>query len=134
MDKPHKVAVVVDPIFGERLRDLSKRLHVWICAAKVNVEIAQEIYSKTGNEHSWESGVTTFKFMESDSSEEIFLGIIDTVDLHHGEFSHVPPWSVVEVYGTKLTPAIKSKLTLFGEGSFEEIETGFVFLRKSKAL
>src|SRR2546426_1052008 len=28
-ERPHAVALVVDPEFGERLADLSRRIHVW---------------------------------------------------------------------------------------------------------
>jgi hypothetical protein len=127
--KPHQVAIVVDPIFGRGLVDLSKRVHVWISATDVNLEIAKEVLSTIGDKLSLEFGVTTFKFKSSHSPEEILLSIIGIVNEHHGEFSHGPPWSILEVYGVSPTPAIKSKFSEYGKGSFREIGTGFIFTR-----
>ena len=57
----------------------------------------------------------------------MFLGIVDNVDLHHGEYSHTPAWSVLEVYGVDPSIMIKSMLEEYGQGSFVETEGGFIF-------
>ena len=62
-------------------------------------------------------GVTTFKFNAADTPEQICLAVLDDVDLHHGESSHYPPWSVLEVVGA-LRPQ-KSKQHFAGTVSNE---------------
>lgn len=130
MENLYRVAIVVDSAFGARLFDLSKRLHVWVCSSPGNGEAIKEIWSKNGKEYSLKSGVTSFKVKEGASPQEMFLGVIDNVDLHHGQYSHVPAWSVLEVYGVKPLAMIKAKLEEYGQGSFEETEWGFTFTRK----
>ena len=50
MEKSHCVAIVVDSVFGEKLFDLSKRLHVWICSSPANLKVVKEIWCKNGGE------------------------------------------------------------------------------------
>ena len=127
----HKIAIVLDKEFGGKLIELSKRMHVWVCDTPINLKVVNEI--RSNKEFSIESGVTTFKIPEADSPEDIFVKIIDTVDLHHGELSHDPPWSVLEAYGTKLSSTIEAKLQMFGKGRVEQTTNGFIFYRGSES-
>jgi len=130
MEELHSVAIVVDSEFGTRLLDLSNRLHVWICHTPGNVEAINKVLSKNDKKHSLESGITSFTVKASASPQDMFLGVIDNVDLHHGEYSRTPPWSVLEVYGVKPSIQTKSKLEEYGPGSFTETKDGFTFIRK----
>ena len=47
------------------------------------------------------------------------------VDLHHGRFSHDPPYSVVEVFGVKATPPLRSVLGELGFHRVVERDDGF---------
>ena len=126
--KPHKIAIVVNKDFGEKLIELSKRLHVWICDSENNLPFVKQVWSQD-KKYSIESGVTKFDVSDNDSAEDIFVNILDDVDLHHGEFSHEPPWSIIEVYGVSVTQRIKSELSRYEEGRFEILEDGFIFHR-----
>lgn len=124
---PHHVALVVDPLFGERLASLSQRVHVWAVASSENYEVARRLWEQRGvKEHRLESGVTTFNPTPGASPEEECVGILETIDEHHGEYSHDPPWSILEVYGVNLTPRIQNQLKEFGITRFEITEDGFV--------
>lgn len=48
-------------------------------------------------------------------------GVLGNVDLHHGEYSYNPPWSIIEVYGCAPTPAIHAAVAEHGA----RIATGF---------
>jgi len=124
----HHVAIVVDPAFGKRLYMLSRRLHVWACGSPRNRMAAQRIWS-TRSVPSLETGITVFDYDENEPPDETCLAILDTVDLHHGESSHDPEWSVLEVYGSPLTPALKSALRRLGVTRFESVHEGFRALR-----
>lgn len=120
----YAVAVVVDRDFGERLLRLAQRVHVWVCATPPNRRFAEE-YWQAVPESSLERGVTAFDVSESDSPEEMLLGVLPNVERHHGEHSHTPPWETLEVFGVAATPAIREALGGFGVGDYVATPDGF---------
>jgi hypothetical protein len=82
--------------------------------------------------YSLESGVTTFKLENDQSPENMILGQIDSIDEHHGQYSHDPAWSFLEIYGAELTEAVRTKLSAYGEGKITKTKDGFVFNRVLK--
>jgi hypothetical protein len=110
---PHKVAIVVDPDFGDRLFALAGRMHVWVCDTPGNRAAAALIWGDDPN-YDLESGVTTFKFAPNASRPEVAAAVLGDVDLHHGEFSHDPPWSVIEVIGCSPTESLVAAFAAFG--------------------
>jgi len=82
------VAIVAHPDF-EPLSPLAERVHVWLAGTSANRARA-EAYWRTNPQKSLEQGVTTFEVRSSDSPEEIVLGALGAVDLHHGQQSHAP--------------------------------------------
>jgi hypothetical protein len=109
----HRVAIVVDPNFGDRLIALSRRLHVWVCDTPANRAVASSIW---GNDPTYdlESGITTFHFAADSSAAEIVDAVLGDVDLHHGANSHDPPWSVIKVIGCSPTEALTAAFSSFG--------------------
>ena len=124
MPSPHKVAIVVDWDFGSRLEVISRSVHVWICDSPSNQKGAQAIWASRSG-HDLESGVTTFDAIRTDSAESMILKVLPTIDLHHGEYSHDPPWTVMNVYGTALTPGLEAALRELGVTQFESLVGGF---------
>ena len=110
---PHRVAIVVDADFGDRLVALSRRLHVWVCDTPVNRDAANSIWGDDPN-YDLDSGVTTFKFAPDASRAEVVEAVLIDVDLHHGEFSHDRPWSVIEVIGCLPTDSLAAAFAVFG--------------------
>ena len=123
----YRVAIVVDPAFSE-LAALAGRMPVWVCTSTVNREAAEAIWA-THTERPVESGVTTFKYDANDSPEQILLGIVATVDLHHGEYSHDPPWTVLEVFGASPTDEVAAALREYGVQRVERTTQGFTASR-----
>jgi hypothetical protein len=138
MSSPHRVAIVADRQFTE-LETLSRAMHVWICSSPFNKESAQRIWRAAQESESevtildegsdLESGVTTFDVSPTANAEEIVIGILSTVDEHHSEYSHDPPWSILEVYGVHLTPGLKVALGEFGVTEYEARINGFTCRR-----
>jgi len=54
------------------------------------------------------------------------LGILDQVELHHGEHSQSPPYSELQIVGTCLSPRLRAELREYGFVRFENFEDGFV--------
>jgi hypothetical protein len=122
------VALVVDLDFAEKLPVLAERIHVWICSSPENRASAERIWAKD-SELKERCGVTTFKYSEDNSPEQIILDILPIVDMHHNEYSHEPTWKFLEVYGASITPDIESTLKEYGDGVFEVTDYGFIFKR-----
>jgi hypothetical protein len=59
--------------------------------------------------------VTTFKVDRDATPEDWLLRILYDVDLHHGHYSHDPPYTTIEVFGTSATPAVRSAFADYGE-------------------
>jgi hypothetical protein len=129
LDTPsYAVAIVVGRDAGAYLATLAARLHVWVCGTEANRRVAQARFaSRPGS--SLESGMTTFLVGDTDSAEEMVLGILYMVDLHHGEYSHNPPWDTVEVYGAPATPAVRAAFAEYDVMEFATAANGFVCRR-----
>lgn len=122
----HRVAVVVDPDYGERVTTLSKDRHVWIVRSPVNDAVV-EVVRAGSEEHSLDSGITTFA--AGDSPEESILSILGVVEEHHGEHSHDPPLGAIEIIGVEVTPAIRDELAAYGFDRVEPADEGVVAQR-----
>lgn len=120
----YKVVVVVDENYGERLAGVSSDVPVWIVDTPGNRPVVERIWRERRAE-SHLTGVTLFNSYGS-TPEQRFLAEIDTIDLHHGEYSADPPYSILEVIGVRLTPAIKTELAEYGFDQFGESQDGFI--------
>jgi hypothetical protein len=120
----YSVSIVVSRNFGQRLRDLSQRMHVWVCDTPPNRRVAESCW-QLPVEDPLEQGVTTFKVADSDTPEAMLLEVLDTVDLHHGTYSHDPPWDSLLIIGCAPTPAVRKALAELGVDRLVEVEDGF---------
>jgi len=115
-DKFNKVSLVVDRDYGSRLESLVTDA-VWIIDTPAN-----RMAAEAQRQEKEEADVTTFK-STADTSADIALGILNTVDLHHGEYSG--GYSSLEVIGTQLTEELKSAIKELGFSRFESTTDGF---------
>lgn len=122
------VAIVVDPDFGERLADLSRRMPVWICDTPTNHAVAETSRRLIRPQ----PDITTFDFSASASPETTFLDVVADVDLHHGEYSKERPWTDLHVFGVTLTPTIQDALSGYGIHNFSSTPTGFFCTRGAR--
>jgi hypothetical protein len=108
----YSVAIVVDPDFGARLRELAARLHVWAVDTPANRSVGEPIQRELDGFH-FDKGVTLFRAAMK-SREQDVADIIANVDTHHGESSHVPAVSVLEVYGSTASPELRRVFARYG--------------------
>lgn len=125
---PYKVYVVVDRAFGEKLAELERGVPVWIVDTPTNKPVAQRFWNDRPDENHL-TGITTFNDLNSLSPEEMLLGHLDTIELHHGSHSADPPYTVIEVFGTQLTASAKNVLSEYGFNAFHITSTGFTASR-----
>ena len=123
--------MIVDSRFGDRLREIPAGVPVWIVDSAVN-RVAYEIVGKERKPENHLVGLSSFKVDQKVSPEDWLVSEIETLDLHHGEMSHDPPWSVIKVIGIRWTKRIQEKLTQFGFEDHEDTAEGFV-ARKGSA-
>lgn len=128
MSKDYRVSVVVDREYGAQLADLAQSGPVWIVDTPLNRTAAETIWAATPNRTHLD-GVTTFKFAPESSSEDILLNELDTIDLHHGEHSSDPPYTILEIIGARVTSRLKAELSEFGFNEFQETPQGFRAIR-----
>jgi hypothetical protein len=125
---PYKVSVVVDREFGEQLARLTPGAPVWIVDTPINKPVAQRLWREQPQNDSL-TGITTFDFSNSASPEDIVASMLGAIDLHHGHYSADPPYTVIEVFGARLTDKLKAELSEYGFSEFEPGSTGFRAIR-----
>ncbi|NNC19208.1 hypothetical protein HRD49_17350 [Corallococcus exiguus] len=114
---PHKVGIVVDQGFGDRVAELARAFHVWVVESRENTPVIQGVWKSGLGDAAADPlavGVTSFAALEGESPEAMCARIAGDVAEHHGEFAHDPPWSEMEVFGVKLTSTLRHV--------FEELE------------
>jgi len=125
---PYKVYVVVDRNFGAQLNEIERGVPVWIVESQDNKPVVQRLWQERTFESHFE-GITIFADSAGLSAEEILLGELDTIDLHHGIHSANPPYTVLEIVGVNLTVSIKTELVSLGFDDFQTTSTGFIATR-----
>lgn len=124
VENAYKVIVVLDREYGEQLPELPDSVPVWVVDTPPNRAVAERLWAERRDE-SHLTGITTFKVQSGCSPDDILVGELGTIDLHHGEYSSQPPYSILEVIGTSLNDTIKAALAEFGFNEFQSCGTGF---------
>ena len=120
---PYRVHLVVDPEFGERLSTLPADEPVWVVASPLNESAARQLWQQRPTK-SHLDGVSVFDSYDGDR-EEAVLGTLDTIDLHHGEHSATPPYSLLEVIGCPASESIRAALAELGFSVVAATTEGF---------
>jgi hypothetical protein len=120
----YTVGIVVDPGFGERVHSLAHRIPVWIVDTPVN-RAAAESHWRQQADNNPAHGITTFKVDPAASPEDWCAGVLDTVIEHHGEYSHDPPVSSLEVIGAHASPSLLATLADYGFAKVRSRPDGF---------
>ncbi|WP_147443901.1 hypothetical protein [Corallococcus sicarius] len=128
----HKVGIVVDQNFGDRVADLARVFHVWVVESRDNTPGIQRVWEDGMVDAAADPlavGVTSFAAVEGESPETMCARIAGDVDEHHNEFAHEPPWSEIEVFGGKLTATLRDIFEELGATACVPTEEGFVCRR-----
>ena len=127
--KLYRVYVVVAPHYGERLRDLPADEPIWVIDSEENHSVIQTLWNeRKGSSHL--DGITSFKYDSKGNPEDWFVNELATIDLHHGEFSHDPPYTVLKVIGATLSKKIEEALEEYGFTKCKRTTEGFIAERE----
>jgi hypothetical protein len=118
----HRVAVVVDPNFGERIVEMTRECHAWVVRSPVN-DAALARLRREDQDQTSSAGATDFE--GSGSAEDSFLAVLPTVDEHHGFYSHGPTVSILHVIGTQPSEHVRDELAALGFSEIVKDATGF---------
>jgi hypothetical protein len=114
----YRVGIVVHPDYGEHLRTLAARMHVWVADTPVNRAVAERLWAERPT-YSAEAGVTTFRVDAGAESHVWAASVLGAIQDHHGEYSHDPPVDAVEIHGAVLTGELRAALAAHG---FTQVE------------
>jgi hypothetical protein len=122
---PYRVRVVVDASFGERLATLPAHDPVWIIDSPSNTPVAHRLWKERPAANHL-TGITTFKPRSASSPEDELLAQLNTIDLHHGQYSANPPYSIIEVIGCPPSERVRAAFAEFGFGVDSISSDGFI--------
>lgn len=125
---PYSVSIVLDRNYGSRLGELLKGGPVWAIDSPTNRECAQQLWAELPDRDHLD-GVTVFRSAEDRSAEQMLIDEMGTIDEHHGIYSADPPYTVIRVVGSALTPEVRQLLESFGFDSFSITSGGFDAVR-----
>jgi hypothetical protein len=125
---PHRVRVVVDPTFGERLADLPAREPIWVIDTASNTPVVHRLWKERPDGNHL-TGITTFRPGSELVPEDELIAQLDTIDLHHGHYSATPPYSMLEVIGCSPSDRIHAALAEFGFRIDSTTAEGFIAIR-----
>lgn len=126
--EPYSVSIVLDRNYGQLLHELIESGPVWIVESSANRESSQQFWRDSPTRNHLD-GVTLFKAAETSSPEEMLAGWMDAIELHHGVYSADPPYTVIRVVGTTVTPHLRKVLGTFGFDFFMPTDEGFCAVR-----
>jgi hypothetical protein len=145
------VAIVLDPAYGERLKELSANVPVWVVATPVNEDARRRIWQgRSIADHRSPGSITAFKIhSEAENRRTHLLDVIPIIEEHYGswkvapsvpndpedKYLHLPDGFGIDVVGLGLTDDLKDSLRRFGFFSFAPTSVGFQawIVRKSDA-
>lgn len=130
---PHRVGIVLDPEFGKQLSQLARQLHIWVVDSDTNGPAIRDFWANEPTSEETDdpiaTGITSFAAIPGETREDTCVRLLDTVDDHHGDYAHDPPWSEIEIHGLTLTPRLESLFTDFGAEEFTSTASGFIVRR-----
>ncbi len=116
--------VIVDPEFGVRLREIPMGEPVWIADTDIN-RAACETIRRERKPQSHVVGLTSFKVDKALGPEDWLISELETIELHHGEYSRDPSWSRINVIGTRWTKRIQREFEHLGFTAHVNTHEGF---------
>jgi hypothetical protein len=125
-----EVIIVLSSEFVPKLVEFALSNHVWAVRTAATEGAAGRIWEEHLSQETdpLTSGLTLFKG-EGDPEDDL-LSILDEVELHHGMAGgHILPMSVVKVFGTGPTEAVREAFGSLGFSRFVLAPDGFIAYR-----
>jgi hypothetical protein len=126
------VLVVMDPNYGERLRQMwQPGGPAWIAISPKNGPTVRSLWT-SHPDTDYLTGIPAFNVDPDALPENNFLNNLGTIDLHHGPYSSEIPYTALEVIGARLAIDVREALGELGFDEFVEHPDGFSARRSTK--
>jgi hypothetical protein len=125
------VSIVLDAAMGERLREIAGRHPIWVVGSEINRAAVEEL---RGRKQPGELDVTTWSSEFELVTEQDWLGILGTLDMHHGVVASDPPMNKLSVYGAVVTPSVIAALREYGFEAVLPTASGLIALKEWRGL
>ena len=121
----HKISLILDPVYGEKLLPLSKDSHVWAVNTEENRKVL-DLLEGTQPDYS-DPVLTGISFFDplGESTSEWLVNALELIDDHHNEYRAECAWNYLVVYGLSLSKSIEKELQAYGFSNFQNAEYGF---------
>ena len=110
-NEPVTITIILDPEYGDRVRDVALLGPVWVAPSGTNRMAVERCWHEPAA-GSYE--VTYWSEPRTGSSEEEWIGILDSLDLHHSRPWAGPGIAAVHIIGASLTDFAQNALRAFG--------------------
>jgi len=127
-DAPYTIAIVLDPKFGIRLKDVAARFDLWTVSSEINRPVVEQLRREDHDVSMWTSDL----FMGT--TVEDWRAVLQNVEDNHGPYSHNPPVTILEIYGAILTDDMRRELGHYGYDTFEPTPDGFRATRSAASI
>jgi hypothetical protein len=128
---PYRVILVVDRAFGTRVRELPEGTPAWIVDSPANhPAIVARWEEKKEKNHL--VGLTSFRDSPQLSPADLAASMIEEIEMHHGVYSHEPPFSRLTVINVSAAPALTSNLEEIGFGFTSASDSTLEFSKKEE--
>jgi hypothetical protein len=130
-DPAREVLVVLDPDFGDRLRQAWHGQAVWITMSPANAPVVRALWASVPSQTHL-TGITGFRYSNGVAAEDCLLDELDAIQLHHGPHSTSAPCTIFKVIGVPLTAVVQNALSKLDFKVFQKCPHGFVATRSEE--
>jgi len=85
----YTVVIVLDPAFGDRILEVGRHHDIWIAPSDVNRDAANRLRKLVENDAE-KPLVSVWTNPLTGGNEAEWFGILQNIDMHHGEYAHNP--------------------------------------------
>ena len=127
-EAPYTVAIVLDPNFGVRLRNVAAHFDVWTVTSQINRTVVEQLWKEAAETQGCHE-VTIWTSDLRGTAAEDWRAILMNIEQHHGPNAHNPPVTILGVYGSTLTEDMRQELGHYGYDTVEPTSDGFRAIR-----
>ena len=128
MNEAYAVAIVLDPNFGVRLREVAARFDLWTVTSQINRTVVEQLWKEAAETNEFQDvSIWTSELTGPTVAE--WRAILENIEDHHGPHGHDPPVTILEVYGAPFTNELRRELGHYGYDTFEPTSDGFRAIR-----
>ena len=123
------VVIVLDPGFGDRTLEIGRSDDVWMTPSDVNRDAGNRLWKLVENEPR-PPLLSMWSAPRTGATEAEWLGILQDIEMHHGEYAHDPAVTRLRIIGAAPEPHAIAALREYGYTRIEAETGGFMAFRE----